>query len=69
MAKAASAASSLLAGLNIPEVVKGLRAEYVRSATTQTLVVDLFLVYILATGLLQVGGWVGVYVCERTKFA
>lgn len=54
MAKAPSVASSLLAGLNIPEVIKGLRAEYVRSATTQTLVVDLFLVFILTTGLLQV---------------
>lgn len=46
--------SSLLAGLNLPEVAKGLREVYAKEATTQTLIVDLFLLFILVTAGLQV---------------
>lgn len=54
--------SSLLAGLNLPEVAKGLRAEYAKEATTQTLIVDLFLLFILATAGLQVGLYLWLFV-------
>ena len=49
--------SSLLAGLNLPEVAKGLREVYAKEATTQTLIVDLFLLFILVTAGLQVLLW------------
>lgn len=40
--------------VDIRAVLKGLTAEYKKNATTQTQIVDLFLVFILATGIMQV---------------
>ncbi len=42
-----------VAGLDVKGVTKSLLSEYKKAATTQTQIVDLFLVFVLATGLLQ----------------
>jgi len=48
--------SSQVAAVDVKALAKNLWAQYRKSATTQTDITDLFLFYVLATGVFQVRG-------------